>query len=254
MRFKLLTFSFIVITMAAAINLYAAHPLITDDTGTAGKNGIQIEFAFERGHEKEDGVTEKTFEAGATLTYGILDSLDIVLGVPYQFIKIEVAGTNSTEKGISDISLDMKWRFFKTAVLNLAVKPGVSFPSGEEEKGLGTGKIGYSGYLISTAEMGAFAVHFNAGYGRNNNEADEEKNIWHGSLACEYSIIDSFKLVADIGVETNTDREGSENPAYVLGGAVYKINDKIAIDAGVKFGLNKPETDYTLLGGLTVSF
>lgn len=252
MRLRIISCVAFVFLLLTFVNSYAAHPLITDDAGTAGKNGVQIELAGEYSIEKENGVKEKAFETGITLTYGILDPLDIVLGVPYQYISSEAGDVTTSENGLSDISLQLKWRFLKSGIFNFALKPGISFPTGDEEKGLGTGKIGYSGYLISTIEMKSFAFHINAGYIRNNNKADEEKNILHGSLACEYSINDSFKIVANTGFETNTDKEADEHPAFILGGVIYKINDKLSADGGIKFGLNKPETDYTFLAGLTL--
>lgn len=253
MRLKSFTSTFAILILIATVPAYAGHPLITDDAGTAGKNGLQAEFAGEYSHENEDGATEKTWDAAATFTYGIADSLDIVLGVPYLYIQDEAAGVETGENGFSDISLGVKWRFLEAGIFNFAVKPGISFPAGDEEKGLGTGKTGYSAFFISTIDLKPFAFHVNAGYIRNNNKADEEKNIRHGSLACEYKVNDSLKLVADIGIETNTDREVNENPEYILGGVVYSINEKVSLDAGIELGLNKPETDYSCLAGLTLS-
>jgi hypothetical protein len=34
--------------------------------------------------------------------------------------------------------------------LSLALKPGITFPAGDEAKGLGTGKSAYSLYLVTT--------------------------------------------------------------------------------------------------------
>ena len=71
---------------------FAAHPLITDDTGTQGKGKYLIELNSEYGIEKENGVTEKNFEIAPTLSYGVTDSIDVVLSIPYQNIKIEDGG------------------------------------------------------------------------------------------------------------------------------------------------------------------
>jgi hypothetical protein len=51
----LLTF-FVILTMAGAA--FAAHPLITDDTGTQGKGKFQLEVNSEFDHEDEDGTKE----------------------------------------------------------------------------------------------------------------------------------------------------------------------------------------------------
>ena len=66
---------------------WAAHPLITDDTGTQGKGKFQLELNGQYDRNKEDvgGVSVKAtgFEAAATLSYGIVDNIDLVLNGPY---------------------------------------------------------------------------------------------------------------------------------------------------------------------------
>src|SRR5574341_382428 len=63
---------------------FAAHPLITDDAGTQGKGKTQLEFIGEYGTDKEEGATEKGFEAPTVpfLSYGMSDTMDLVFGLP----------------------------------------------------------------------------------------------------------------------------------------------------------------------------
>lgn len=65
------------------IPLYAAHPLITDDTGTQGKGGFQLELTTGRGHEHEDGTTVDAVESRATLSYGFHDRADAFVTVSF---------------------------------------------------------------------------------------------------------------------------------------------------------------------------
>ena len=44
-------------------------------------------------------------------------------------------------------------------------------------------------------------------------------------------------------MERNPDKTSNTHPAFILGGLIYSILESIAIDVGVKGGLNKPETD-----------
>ncbi len=41
-------------------------------------------------------------------------------------------------------------------------------------------------------------------------------------------------------------------PAFILGGIIYSIVNNFDIDFGVKGGKNKPETDYSILTGITL--
>jgi cobalt/nickel transport protein len=53
-----------------------------------------------------------------------------------------------------------------------------------------------------------------------------------------------LKLVANIGIERNTDRESNTHPAFILSGIIYTITEKIDIDLGIKGGLNKSHIFY----------
>lgn len=237
---------------------FAAHPLITDDTGTQGKGNMQFEFISEYGKDREDGVTEKFFE-GPTIpvfSYGLSDTMDIVFGLPYVSVRTEEAGTTSAVRGIGDASIEIKARFYEKDGLSLGLKPGISLPTGNEEKGLGNGKMSYSIFLITTKEAEPWAFHFNLGYGRNEYKlkADEEanrKDLWHVSLASQVEIVKDLKLVTNIGMERNSDRASSTNPVFALGGFIYSITYNLDVDMGIKAGLSKAETDYSILAGIT---
>jgi hypothetical protein len=249
---RFIVFIAIVSMIGFSTNAFATHPLITDDTGTQGKAGIQIELNGEYGTGKEDGVTEKTTEIAGAFTYGLTDSLDLIAGIPYLFTSVESEGETVKEKGISDASLQAKWRFYEIGKFSFALKPGISLPTGDEQKGLGTNKIGYSGFLINTINIEPFAFHLNFGYMRNEKKFEEENNLWHASAACEYSILKNLRVVVNIGMEKNSDPDATDNPAFILGGIIYSVKYNIDLDAGFKYGLNKPEVDYSLLAGITI--
>ncbi len=233
---------------------FAAHPLITDDTGTQGRGKFLLEVNSEFAHEDEDGTKVDTFEVAPTLSYGILDNIDLVLGVPFQSIRTKEEGETFTESGISDISLEVKWRFYEKDGLSLALKPGISLPTGDEEEGLGAGRAGYSLFFITSKEIEPWAFHLNLGYIRNENKAEERKNLWHASFAGTVEVAKDLKLAGNIGIEKNTDRTVETDPAFILGGVIYSITENLDIDFGIKGGLNKPETDYSLLAGIAWRF
>jgi len=245
---------------------FAAHPLITDDTGTQGKGKFQVEVnsEFNYDREKEEGVTTKETggEIGTILSYGILDNIDIVLGTPVQWFKVREDNeltTKNKESGISDLSLEVKWRFYEKDGLSFALKPGITLPTGNEKKGLGNGRPSYGLAFITTKELGPWAFHFNLGYMRNEYKLREDreairKDIWHVSLASELEVVKNLKLVGNIGIERNPEKASTRHPAFILGGVIYSISENLDIDFGVKGGLNKSETDFTILAGIAFRF
>jgi len=238
---------------------WAAHPLITDDTGTQGKGKFQLEINGQYDREKENvaGVSVKAtgVETAATLSYGIVDNVDLVLSLPYLWGREKEDGVVVyDEQGIGDAVLEAKMRLLEKDKFSLALKPGISFPTGDEDKGLGTGKIGGQIFLIASQEVEPFAFHANLGYIRNENDADERADIWHASLAATCEVIKNLNLVANVGIERNPDDEANDDPVFFVGGIIYSITENIDVDLGVKVGLTNPETDVTALAGVAIRF
>jgi hypothetical protein len=237
---------------------FAAHPLITDDTGTQGKGKTQFEFTGEYSHDAEDGTTRNilVYPTIPLLSHGLTETADLVLGVPFERIETKQDGSTVTERGISDASIQVKWRFYESSGLSVAVKPGLTLPTGNEDRGLGNGKASYSAFLIVTKELAPLAFHLTMGFLRNEYklQADENGNkreLWHVSFAVQAEVLKGLKVVGNIGSERNPDRSSNTNPAFLLGGLIYSLKENLDIDFGVKAGLNRPETDVSYLAGLT---
>lgn len=235
---------------------FSAHPLITDDTGTQGSGRLQIEINSEYRWDREYGAEEKSFEVATIFSYGLLDNVDIVFGIPYEFINTKDLGEVSKEKirGIGDSSLELKWRFYEKDGFSIAIKPGISLPTGDYDKGLSNGRIGYGGYLIFTQEKKTMTLHLNVGYFRNESKDEQRRDIWHASLAGEFELSEQLKLVGNVGIETNPDLAFKTEPAFGLVGLIYTVSNKFGFDLGYKYGLNKPEIDHTALFGATFKF
>jgi hypothetical protein len=254
-RFKVVSvLSFVIFYFSPLTSAYAAHPLITDDTGTQGKGKWQLEVNTEFTHESENGSEEDTYEIATALSYGLSDTIDIVLGVPYQHINNREDGHSASEDGLTDISLELKWRFYEKAGLSFALKPGITLPTGDEDGGLGSGRPAPSLFLIGTKEAGPWEFHANLGYIRNENIIGERDNLWHASLAAGFKASERLKVVGNVGIEQNTDRTVNTNPSFLIGGLIYEVSEDVDIDFGIKAGLSRPEADYGILAGIAWRF
>jgi hypothetical protein len=244
----------LIFTFMLSGTAFAAHPLITDDAGTQGKGKFQLELGGEHSRSNEDGVKGNTTQITPVLTYGIVDNIDVVLGIPYQSYRMKDADDRFSGDGFSDASLDLKWRFFEKDGWGFALKPGITLPTGDADKGLGTGRVTYHFFFITTKEIKPWAFHANLGYMRNENSAQERKNLWHASLAAEVEVVKDLRAVANIGIQRNPDMDDTQHPAFILGGLIYSISEHLDIDVGIKGGLNRAEDDITYLAGLTFKF
>jgi len=233
---------------------YAAIPLITDDTGTQGKGKFQLELFGEYANDMQESVTNKDSALSATLTYGITEPVDIILSMPYQSLHSDDSGSKTSESGLSDLSIETKWRFYEKEGLSFALKPGFTIPTGDDKKDLGNGKVTYYLYCITSKEMNPWSFHLNLAYIRNENTEDDRKDIWHASFASTVDVMKNVKLAGDIGVESNPERSSSNPPAYILGGLIYLPRENFDIGLGLKSGLTKSEMDIAVRGGITWRF
>jgi len=232
---------------------HAAHPLITDDAGTQGQGKFQLELNVQNDYEREGVIKTETPILAMTFSYGIMYPLDSILGISYQFLTTE-NGASIKHDGWADVSLDLKWKFYQKDYLALALKPGITLPAEDEQKGLGQGKATYRLFFISSIEKKPWAFHLNLGYVRNENKIEERLDLWHISLAAVVEVFQNLNLVANMGLEENRNKENDEPPVFLLGGIIYALTENFNIDFGLKIGLNGPETDFSVLAGLAWRF
>ena len=131
------------------------------------------------------------------------------------------------------------------------MKPGISIPTGNDEKGLGAGQLGGHLFLIASQELGSWAFHGNLGYIRNENKVDERKDIWHASFAATWEVVKNLKLVADIGIERNPDDDAKDDPAFLIGGIIYSVKENFDVDFGVKVRPDQFRDGFFSLAGIT---
>ena len=238
----------------SANSAFGAHPLISDDAGTLGRGNSQIEISGEYGRDDEAGVRDQATELVVALGHGLTDRVDLIFTIPYLATRTEQSGATTTAAGVSDLSVELKYRFYDRERLSLALKPGITVPTGDEQQGLGSGRATATLFFIASHQAAPLTTHLNLGYIRNQNLADERQDLWHLSLAAELELNRSLKGVANIGWERNPDPASDSPAAFLLGGFVYSMNQTVDLDLGIKYGLSGPETDFSLLAGLTFSF
>ncbi len=237
----------------------AGLPLITDDTSTQGKGKFQIEAAVEYDWDKENfsGVTtrESDYTVAAVFTTGVADTLDLAVGAPYLWNSSSDSLGNSTRAdGVGDTALVAKWRFLEKSGISLALKPFVTLPTGNDAKTLGSGKVDFGVFFITTAEHEPWAVHFNLGYTRNLNTIGERTDIWRASAAAVYAVSKKWQLCVDTGLATNTDKTSETEPAYLLAGVIYAPAENLELSLGIKQGLNNQTADLAVIPGVTYRF
>ena len=153
----------------------------------------------------------------------------------------------------------VKWRFHETANSSLAIKAAVVFPSGNQRVGHGSGRMNLALTGIAAYQIGPWAWYGNLGLAsqRQAQDADTAAGhalLWQASAALSYELTRNWKMLADIGIARNPNTSAGSHPAYLLSGLIYSPNQHVDLDAGVKFGLSRAETDHQFGVGLSWRF
>jgi hypothetical protein len=248
----------VIVSVMTGRETFAAHPLITDDTGTQSKGKFQLEatgtWLTDQEETDGEGVREIGSLAALVFAAGVSETLDLMVGVPYVWTETKEAGQTTRENGISDTVIEAKWRFYEKEKFSMAIKPGILLPTGDEDKGLGTGHIGYTAFLISTVETKPWAFDANIGYLYLENRHQERVNLWFASLATRFAVSEQWTIVGEIGATRNADTEDSSHPAFAQAGFIYSPSDDLDLSLGFLAGLNDAEVDQSIRAGVTIRF
>ena len=248
---------------------WAAHPFVTDDTGTQGKGNWQLELQgdllrSERTADTGSGPVEQKRKLNAfipVLSYGILDSLDIQFGLSHVRLRTTENGVvTEDESGMSDSTLEIKWRFLEAGAFSLALKPGLLLPTGDEAKGLGTGSTSWGVALLATYDAEPWTFLGNVAYSKARfklpqDAADNQSDLWRVSGGLSYAVAGDVRLVGEAGLRRNESRNDPYTPdktsQFAMIGIIYSPSKNMDFDAGFRKNLNDAEFDKAFLVGAT---
>jgi hypothetical protein len=230
---------------------WSAHPLITEDTGTQGTGRAQLELTSEHFvSNKATGAHQHLALSTVVATYGFVDSADLVLTLPHLRTGDSAPDGQAGAHGLADVGLDIKWRFYEDGPLSLAVKPGVTFPTGDDDRSLGTGRANWSAYVVTGYEVARWHLHLHLGHVHVNNTSNARVNRWHASAAAVYAA-SALKLIVDAGIDTDEDRAHQRHPVFLVTGAIYSPHPDLDVDLGLRWEEGDQAHARVLLAGLT---
>jgi hypothetical protein len=231
---------------AAALALFAAqawgaHPLLTEDTGTQGKGGWQLEANGERQKDPqpEDLPPLRALQSGTTLSYGLTETIDLKADLPYV-----------RHAGFLDVAVGLKWRFYDEGPLSFGLQAGLFLPTGDQTKGLGTGKTNAGALGIVSWQGERWEFHSSFGARSNHNVIGQRDWLGHASAAALYRVWQPFRVLLDYSLDSNPQ---VEQGAFrnVVAGFIWSVTKDFDLDAGIRKG-NAPAVDTAVLFGATL--
>lgn len=222
---------------AMALPAAAFQPLVTDDTGTQGKGGNQVEISVDGDRAKAAGETTRTRTIPFTFTRGLTDALDVFAGINHVRIHSSTPGVGAAGSG--NPSIGAKWRFLEMeeAKTSVALKPEILLPVSQarEEKGLGNGKVSGALTLIATREVSFGAVHANVAVARHRFRDPEaaKSTVMGASLAPVWDVAPHWKLALDMGFESEKSGGTTTRSRFAELGVIFSPSEDLDFALGV---------------------
>lgn len=226
------------LSCALASPAFAFQPLITDDTGTQGTGGNQLEFSINRDRARILGETINVTTLPGVYTRGLTDALDVFVSANHTRIRSTVPGIDASGGG--NPSFGAKWRFYENEAnkLSFGAKPEIILPvsSSKEDQGLGSGKTSYGLTFILTKEMPFGAIHANLFTGRERfREPAINPDITYTrvSIAPTWDVADKWKLALDVGSESAKEDAVKARTDFAEIGAIFAPNEDLEFALGI---------------------
>lgn len=251
---KALSLIFLVILLSIPDHAKAVlRPFLTTETAVPlerGQTKLETGLRYERFSS-----SDKIYTLDAELTTGIINNLEFLVAVPFIFKRTE----EDNVEGPGDLRLKAKLRFLKgreATPVSIAGQLIIKFPSGDKDRGLGSGEADVGFQLIASEEFPLITMHFNLGYTFIGNPPMREmRDILNYSLAFEHEMIpNSLKLVGELTGHRQEDPAKSGDPLSLFAGVAHRLDKQVTIDGGVAIGLTSISPDYTINVGVTYNF
>lgn len=223
----------VVALAAIAAPAWAMQPLVTDDSGTQGQGGQQLELGYQFDRARAQGAISRTHTLPLTYTYGATDTLDV-------FVQPSYLRHESGPHGLGNTVVGAKWRFYGDADsgTSLALKPELALPvsARREAQGLGTGRASGALTLILSQQVPFGFVHVNAAVERDRFRPALDQpgeTHWRLSAAPVWNVSKQWKLALDVGLESARLGGQTQRSRFAQAGAIYSPSEALDLALGL---------------------
>jgi hypothetical protein len=210
---------------------------------------LQLEYGYDGIFRGEDFDKQQT--APLALRFAASDRVLFEFNLDTVKSETDLTGTRMT--GIGDVRLGFQLTALKDTSQHPALAFGylVKLPTASQQKGLGTGRVDHKIILLLSKKLGEVDMDINGAYlivGRE----DEPGWVTGGQGAISFSgqFKNGFGLQGELSGQSKDDI--LPPGVYALGALTYRVNRRLILDGGMRFGLNPDAPRYGVFAGLTV--
>jgi hypothetical protein len=209
---------------------WAGPPFFTDDP-------VPVDLGHWEINNYASGTLAKGAFAGVApgvdANYGAAANLQLHLLVPMALVQSSGA---SAQWGLGDVEIGAKYRFIpadeKDWWPQVAFYPFLDFPTGNADRGLGTGSTHLFLPIWLQKDFGKWSTYGGAGYWINPGPGN--RNFWYAGWVLQYQLTEALALGGEIYHQTGFSTGGPGSVGFPLGskdatglnfGGIYDINN-----------------------------
>ena len=228
---------------------HAAHPLISEDTGTQGRGKFELELGTTITHDQGGRIVE----LDPQLSYGALAGLDVILRPSLFCLTGAAADAAGRSHGFGATSLDLKWRPLTWGAWSVGTRAGVDLPTASQ--GIGARQPGTHALLMATYAADTMMGTANIAYDRVPRDPatpSARRDMLRISLATLVKLTSSVRLAADVAVMRADDVTQLAWPAMGMLGVIVSLPGWPDMDAGYQVPINRAAPSGVWLLGATL--
>ncbi len=228
MRFVIMPFLILLaLPVVYQVPAWAGPPFITDDPEPVKYRHWEVYAATQYQNEK-DGVQ---FTAPhVEVNYGAAPNLQLHAIIPLVYTRPR---GGASAYGPGDVELGFKYRFLQESrrLPQAGIFPLLELPSGDSDRGLGSGHVQTFIPLWLQKSIGSFTTYGGAGYWINPGAGN--KNYWLFGWEAQYDLSDALTLGGEIYHYTPDSVDGGDSTGFNIGGIInIDEHNHILLSAG----------------------
>lgn len=226
-----------------------ARPGVSNPAEPQKPGVLQLEYGYDANFRGRDFRLQQS----APLALRFAASSRLLLELDLDTVRSETDETEARMTGIGDTRIG----FQLVALKDTEKHPAIAFayyaklPSASSEKMLGTGRVDHRIVALLSKKFGATDLDFNTAYLIVGREG-ESGWVTGGQMALGLSreFKNNYGFEAELSGQTKDD---AQPPGlYALGALTYKVNRRLVLDSGMRFGLTHDAPRIGVFAGMTV--
>jgi hypothetical protein len=225
-----------------------ARPTVSNPAEFQRPGVLQLEYGFNGNWRARGGASQEDTPLALRLAVSRRLLLELDTDSPFSQAS---GGTRTTGAGDTQLGAQLVLRHEDAQGPGVALAYYVKLPTASASEGLGTGRVDHSILALVSKKLGETTFDFNAIYLLAGRTTDAGRaSSAQAALAVSRDVTKRFGLQGELsGLTRNDEQPGA---LFALSVATYKINRRLVIDGGLRFGLTDEAPRVGAVAGLTV--